>query len=239
MSPVLPAWLWLLALTPFAAPAMATQAAAAAAQTVAPAGQCDQAAAAAERQYALPPGILAAIGRVESGRADPASHALQPWPWSIDAGGAGSMAPTSEDAVAQVQALQARGMRNIDVGCFQVNLLYHPGAFPTLHAAFEPFANAQYAGRFLAALHQRTGSWDAAIMAYHSAWPAAGGVYRDKVLAVWGVGLAKRPGPVTDQMVDSQNGVTIYTPHIPGSAPAILRLCRSEMNTPVIITPNS
>jgi len=104
MSPVLPAWLWLLALTPFAAPAMATQAVAAqavaaqavAAQAVAPASQCDQAAAAAERQYALPPGILAAIGRVESGRTDPASHALHPWPWSIDAGGAGSMAPTTK-----------------------------------------------------------------------------------------------------------------------------------------------
>ena len=232
MSLVPPAWLWLLALAPFAAPA-------ASAQAVAPASQCDQAAAAAEHQYALPPGILAAIGRVESGRANPESQAVHPWPWSIDADGAGSMAPTRQDAIAQVQALQARGMRNIDVGCFQVNLLYHPGAFPTLQAAFEPLANAQYAGRFLASLRQRTGSWDAAVMAYHSATPARGDAYRDRVLAVWSVSLTKRPGPVTDVTENIQEGVMIYSPHIPGSAPEILWLCQPEMNTPIIITPNS
>ncbi|HVC61985.1 MAG TPA: lytic transglycosylase domain-containing protein [Acetobacteraceae bacterium] len=232
MSPVAPVPLWLLALMLLTAPATAAQA-------VAPAGRCDQAAAAAERQYALPAGILAAIGRVETGRSGPARQAPHPWPWSLNADGAGSMAPTRRDAIARVRALRARGTQSIDVGCFQVNLLYHPGAFPTLRAAFDPFANARYAGRFLTTLRRRTGSWDAAIMAYHSAQPARGGAYRDKVLAVWSADLAQQSrlsGELTRTVVA---GVAVYTPHTRGNAPAMLRLYQTNMNTPIIITPSS
>ena len=45
---------------------------------------------------------------------------------------------TRQQAVAAVQALQARGVRSIDVGCLQVNLMYHPIAFASLDDAFDP-----------------------------------------------------------------------------------------------------
>lgn len=227
-----PVWLCLLVLLPFAAPALR-------AQPAVPADVCDQAAAVAERQYALPAGILAAIGRVESGRFDPANQALRPWPWSINAAGAGSMPPTRLDAIAQVRSLQARGMQNIDVGCFQVNLLHHPDAFATLQAAFDPLANARYAGRFLATLHRQAGSWNAAIMAYHSAWPARGTAYRDKVLAVWRTGQSGQTGWTASLATDAPDGVVICTPHPRGTAPTVIRLSQSKLNTPIIITPNS
>jgi hypothetical protein len=189
------------------------------------AGTCDVAAEAAERSHSLPAGILAAIGRVESGRVDAAGH-VAPWPWTIDAAGSGAYLPSATAAVASVQALQQRGLRNIDVGCFQVNLQQHPDAFPTLEAAFDPQTNADYAAGFLSALRQRTGSWDAAIAAYHSADPALGIPYRGQVFAQWGEGA-----PPADAATAARTGgfvviagVRVWTPSTPGLAPRTISI---------------
>jgi hypothetical protein len=186
---------------------------------------CDAAADLAERSHQLPAGILAAIGRVESGRPDPAGH-IVPWPWTIDAAGAGSYLESAAAAVAAVAALQQQGLRNIDVGCFQVNLQQHPNAFATLDAAFDPQVNADYAARFLAALYQRTGTWDAAVAAYHSAMPAAGSSYRDQVFAQWS-GHPQLSAAAADQRQGGSvviAGVRIWTPGSPGTAPRTIAI---------------
>ena len=118
---------------------------------------CREAVEAAEREAALPPGLLHAIARTESGRRDPATGRVEPWPWALNAAGMGMHAPSRAEAIATVAALQARGIRSIDVGCLQVNLLHHPGAFASLEEAFEPAANARYAARFLRELQGRAG----------------------------------------------------------------------------------
>src|SRR3984885_12661954 len=123
---------------------------------------CRQAIDPATRTHAIPPGLLAAIGRVESGRHDPVSGATNPWPWTVDAEGQGAFYDSKELAIAAVHALQARGVRSIDVGCMQVNLMHHPGAFNSLEQAFDPMANADYAARFLVELHGQAGTWPAA-----------------------------------------------------------------------------
>src|SRR5690242_7431953 len=82
-----------------------------------PGGLCRTAIAAAERSWRLPAGLLPAIGRVESGRPDPQTGRVQSWPWTINAEGVGRFFETKEQAIAAVQALQARGVRSIDVGC--------------------------------------------------------------------------------------------------------------------------
>ncbi|MGA3403669.1 MAG: lytic transglycosylase domain-containing protein [Acetobacteraceae bacterium] len=146
---------------------------------------CQQAIESAGRAHAIPPGLMAAIGRVESGRHDPVSGALHPWPWTVDAEGQGAFYDSKEQAIAAVRALQARGMHSIDVGCMQVNLLHHPTAFNSLEQAFDPMANADYAGRFLVELHGQTGTWPAATALYHSATPDLGAAYQQKVMAVW------------------------------------------------------
>ena len=69
------------------------------------------------------------------------------------------------EAVAAVRGLQARGVRSIDVGCMQVNLMHHPDAFPSLDVAFDPQANAAYAARFLKELYAQTGDWTRATAA--------------------------------------------------------------------------
>ena len=92
---------------------------------------------------------------------------------------------SSAQAVAAVKALRARGVRSIDVGCLQVNLMYHPDAFATIEDAFDPRMNAAYATRFLNALYADGRDWAHAIAAYHSETPALGDAYRVLVMARW------------------------------------------------------
>ena len=149
-----------------------------------PGQQCRQAIRAAERAGGIPDQLMAAIGRVESGRRE-ADGTVNPWPWSINAEGQDHIYETKTQAVAAVRALQAHGMRSIDVGCMQVNLMYHPDAFATLEQAFDPATNAAYAARFLTQLRQQTGTWPIATAWYHSATPELGADYQRKVMAVW------------------------------------------------------
>jgi hypothetical protein len=149
------------------------------------AADCLAAAADAEQQYGIPAGLLAAIGTVESGRLDQASGRILPWPWAIDAAGASQFPHSLPAAVTALSGLERQGTQLIDVGCFQVDLTYHPDAFASLAEGFDPVANARYAARFLAGLHQRFGSWQLAVMNYHSAWPDSGAAYARRVLALW------------------------------------------------------
>jgi len=156
-------------------------------QTVAPstADLCRPAIAAAERAHGIPHALLLAIGRVESGRRDPETGRVSPWPWTIHAEGTGQYFPTKEAAVAAVRALQARGVRSIDVGCMQVNLHHHPYAFGSLEDAFDPARNADYAARFLVDLQGRVNSWTQAAAHYHSHTPELAEAYKRRVLAAW------------------------------------------------------
>ncbi len=149
---------------------------------------CQSAIAAAQAASRLPKGLLAAIGLVESGRPDPAAGgAVRPWPWTIDAAGQPAFFASKEDAIAAVQALQARGVASIDVGCMQVNLMHHPQAFASLDQAFDPALNAAYAARFLTQLYGQTRDWASAAAMYHSATPEIAEAYQERVLEAWGV----------------------------------------------------
>jgi hypothetical protein len=150
-----------------------------------PGTRCRPAIAAAEQASAIPPQLLAAIGRVESGRRDPASGVMAPWPWTINAEGQGSFFDTKAQVIAAVQALQARGVQSIDVGCMQVNVMHHPNAFANLDQAFDRTANAAYAARFLNDLHTQTNDWPRASGMYHSATPELAAPYAAKVASVW------------------------------------------------------
>ena len=148
---------------------------------------CRSAISAVEASQRIPDAFLSAIARVESGRPDKQTNGLVAWPWTINAEGVGSFYATKAEAVDAVRALQARGVRSIDVGCLQVNLLNHPEAFSSLDQAFDPGANASFAGRFLMSLFDKMGSWPLAAAAYHSQTPTIGAAYQRRVLAEWAV----------------------------------------------------
>jgi hypothetical protein len=150
-----------------------------------PSRLCETAATTAEYVNRLPPRLLGAISLTEAGRMDPATGRIRPWPWTINAEGEGRFFDTRDQAVVAVKALQDKGVRSIDVGCLQVNLMFHPNAFASLEEAFEPRTNAAYAARFLNTLYADGKDWPAAIAAYHSETPALGDAYRVLVMARW------------------------------------------------------
>lgn len=146
---------------------------------------CGQETARQEKLQAIPDRLLHAISLVESGRWDEEHRATLAWPWTVMAEGEGRFLPSKEAAVAEVRKLRARGVRNIDVGCMQVNLLAHPDAFATLDEAFEPRTNVAYAARFLNDLYASDGNWGQAGAHYHSQTPSEAMPYKAKLMSVW------------------------------------------------------
>jgi len=190
---------------------------------------CQRAGLDAEHELNLPPGLLLAIGVVESGRRDPMTGRMAAWPWTITANGVGQVFESQAEAAAATRALQARGVTSIDVGCFQINLHHHPAAFTDLDEAFDPRANAAYAARFLSALRTRTGSWQNAVAAYHSVTPELGGPYRDRVLASL-TGADVLPAAVVTNVArvlvwtppPATGRIQVWTPNARGLAPSII-----------------
>ncbi len=138
-----------------------------------------------ENGAGLPPRLLSAIGMVESGRTDPRSGVASSWPWTINVAGTGHFFDTKRDAIAAVEVAQASGVQSIDVGCMQINLMYHPAAFSSLDNAFDPVTNVYYGASFLRQLKATTGNWSAAVAAYHSSTPERGAEYGGRVAAIW------------------------------------------------------
>jgi hypothetical protein len=135
----------------------------------------------------LPAHLLGALAKVESGRWHAASKARLAWPWTVMAEGRGRYLPSKAAAIAEVRALKARGVSNIDVGCMQVNLHWHGRAFESLEQAFDPAHNVAYAAAFLLDLRASENSWTKAIGVYHSRTPKFSGPYRSKVFRHWRV----------------------------------------------------
>ncbi len=138
-----------------------------------------------ERVYGIPPQLLDAISKVESGRWDDARRVTVAWPWTVTAQGNGKYFPSKAEAVAEVRRLEAAGIHNIDVGCMQVDLGYHPDAFASLDEAFDPPANVAYAARFLKGLYGATNQWSTAAAYYHSQTPSLAAAYRERLMKVW------------------------------------------------------
>lgn len=147
--------------------------------------QCTAAIGMAEQRYGTAPGILLAIARAESGRPVPPLPGLQPWPWAVNADGAAMYFDSKPAAVTWTRLALARGVRQVDVGCMQVNLQSHPGAFRDLETAFDPGANADYAARFLLQLQADAGgNLYQAVGYYHSRTPDLAANYRERVAAI-------------------------------------------------------
>lgn len=183
-----------------------------AAPTLPPEAQCAEEAGKNERLYGIPARLLNSISVVESGRYDRDYKATLAWPWTVTSQGEGKYFPTKAEAIAEVRRLQGKGVKSIDVGCMQINLMYHPNAFSSLDEAFEPVANVAYAARFLKGLFGATDDWVTAASYYHSQTPHLAAAYRQRLMKVWdgagtqvaalsrpapqGVKPGKGPGPV-------------------------------------------
>jgi hypothetical protein len=146
---------------------------------------CAEAIAVAEREERMPLRLLRAVSLAESGRWDTEKKASFAWPWTVTSGGPGQYFPNKATAIAHVKRLQAQGVKNIVVGCMQVNLMHHGVAYTNLDEAFDPIHNALYAAAFLKELRMEKRAWSGAVATYHSSDPARGNAYSNKVFALW------------------------------------------------------
>jgi hypothetical protein len=150
----------------------------------------------AERREGIPARLLGAVSLAESGRPDAGGSAIVAWPWTVMAEGNGRYFDSKAEAIAEVERLRARGVRNIDVGCMQINLMYHPDAFANLEAAFDPATNVAYGAALLKSLRQSSGSWSQAIAQYHSQDGERGQTYMARVLRIWSSPAGREAMPV-------------------------------------------
>ena len=140
----------------------------------------------AERALDIPSQLLQAIGLVESGVWNEARGRSIAWPWTVYAQKHGRRFANKAEAVAEVRRLYNQGVRNIDIGCMQVNLHYHGQAFDSLEGVFDPAHNVAYAALLLKSLYRDARSWSTAIARYHSWTPKLARLYRNKVKSAWG-----------------------------------------------------
>ncbi len=162
-------WTLVLAIVALAAPVRGAE----------PPGACEDAARIAAAEQGVPADLLLAIALAESGRM--LGDALRPWPWAVNEGGKGTWFATRAEAEAHVEQALDAGVRNIDLGCFQINHRWHGARFPSMAAMFDPLGNARYAARFLVELYRETGDWSAAVGAYHSRTPDLAARYLGRV----------------------------------------------------------
>lgn len=147
--------------------------------------KCERATSRWERISTVPSGLLRAISMAESGRWSKSNKIVRAWPWTVTSGGPGTYYPTKQAALAEVRRLQSKGVRNIDVGCMQVNLHFHGKHFNSIEDAMDPDINAAYAVKFLTQLRENADSWNEAAGHYHSRTPSRTENYRAKVEKFW------------------------------------------------------
>lgn len=206
--------------------ALLTGGAASAASAAGAAGTADVCAveaARAERAANIPAHLLHAIALAETGRWDETRKASFAWPWTVTSGGEGRYFPTKAEAVAEVRRLQRGGVRNIDVGCMQINLLYHGDAFDDLDDAMDPAANVEYAAGFLTGLRDTAGDWIEAAARYHSNTPGFRDRYRAKVERLW--------AQVRDLPVPEADAEATVAAAAPAEAPPIRPVAIDRMRT--------
>jgi len=199
-----------------------------------------------EVTHNIPVHLLAAIASAESGRWHQGLDMPLPWPWTINAAGKSYYLDSKAEAIATAQQLMAKGITSMDVGCMQVNLKHHAGAFRDLSEAFDPRANVGYAAKFLRTNYDSLGDWVRATAAYHSRTPKLGSKYLQRIEVTWNrivervrqaqskVGnVASVPSPE-----DNPLSASVTAPGLPGARGVrVLQVSDSETGEAMVAEP--
>ncbi|MBP1805078.1 lytic transglycosylase domain-containing protein [Rubellimicrobium aerolatum] len=166
----------------------------------------------------VPLSVLIAVTLTETGRGRDGTR--RPWPWTVNMEGEGHWFATRDEALAFAQARHASGAESFDVGCFQINWLWHHENFVSIDQMFDPLANATYAASFLRTLAEEKGGWSEAAGAFHSRTPDLAAKYRalfDENLAVAqaaGVDGGELAGPFAAQGTLLAEGKGLGAPRV-------------------------
>lgn len=138
-----------------------------------------------EEKFNIPRYLLGAMAKVESGRRVEHKKPLRIWPWTLNVEGKGYFFPTKKAALIALKNFIKKGIKNIDVGCMQVNLRHHGHGFKSPEEALDPKKNIDYAVEYLRNLKNTHRSWTQAIGRYHSGRHSRQIAYRKRVYAMW------------------------------------------------------
>lgn len=127
-----------------------------------PQGLCEREISRAAAKYGIPEGILYSVGLTETGR----KGSLQPYALNVE--GLPLFPDSREEALKTFLLAKDMGGKLIDIGCMQINYLYHHESFHSLEDMFDPQRNVEYAAKFLAALHAKHETWTMAVARYHA-----------------------------------------------------------------------
>lgn len=128
-----------------------------------------------EKLHNIPEKLLLAIATVESKKS----------PWAVNALRKSRFFPTKEAAVQYIQKLKAQGVKNINIGCMQINLQSHGRKFNNIADILTPYNNIAYAAKLMKMLHAHYGSWEEAVKYYHSSSSIYHAPYIRKVYSTW------------------------------------------------------
>lgn len=164
---------------------------------------CEAMAAQTGARFGLPDGLLPAISRVETGLKQ-GDRGVRGWPWTLNVQGKGYYFKTRAEALDKLRAVLASGVRNVDVGCMQINYRWHAENFASIEEMMSPEANTAYAAKFLTRLKNRHGNWEVATKHYHSADAGRGTAYLGRVRRV----LARLPQEQPSFVASTAEGAT-------------------------------
>ena len=136
-----------------------------------------------EKKNNLPNKLLSSISLTESGYLKNGIYA--PWPWTLNVNGKPKFFENKKEMTNFLNKKLSQNIKNIDIGCMQINYLYHSKNFNEIDDMINPQLNVQYAGKFLKKLFKKHKSWNKAISFYHSSDPQRMKNYLKKVKKNW------------------------------------------------------
>lgn len=137
-----------------------------------------------EYKYQIKKNLLLAIAIVESGRKT-GEMQKWPWPWTICAQRKSYFLRSEQEALETLKALKAQGVKNIDVGCMQINIISHKDALKKMQSVFAIEECVRYAAQLLKKLYQNRKQWEKAVAHYHTRTQHLGHAYQQRVFREW------------------------------------------------------
>lgn len=180
---------------------------------------CEQMAARTAALHGIPEGLMPAIARVETGLKQ-GDRGVRAWPWTLNVQGKGYYFKTRKEALDKLKAVLKEGVRNVDVGCMQINYRWHAENFASVEEMMTPEANTRYAAKFLTRLKKRHGSWEEATKHYHSADSDRGTAYLGRVNRVLAKLPQEQPSFVASTADGSSKGAVQRTAQVSGQRKA-------------------
>tara|TARA_B100000886_G_scaffold334862_1_gene291035 strand:- start:734 stop:1369 length:636 start_codon:yes stop_codon:yes gene_type:complete len=151
---------------------------------------CRKLASLIEKKIKLPNKLLSSISLTETGYSKNGTFA--PWPWTLNVNGKSEYFDTKKEMASHLHKKLSENITNIDIGCMQINYIYHSKNFRNIDDMINPHLNVEYAGKFLVKLFNKYKSWNKAISYYHSSDPKRMREYLEKVKRNWDLERQKR-----------------------------------------------